>query len=123
MSRHTAVDEKAVAACEELVILASSPKVGLALARSQDGRRVFATGHSEYDRDTLLREYVRDVEKGLPIEVPENYFPDDDPDQLPKLRWHAHANLLFSNWLNYFVYQETPYELSSLSGRRKEGTT
>ena len=120
MSRHTTVDEKAVAACEELVVLASSPQVGLALARSHDGRRVFATGHSEYDRDTLLREYVRDVQKGESIQVPENYFPGDDPSRLPKLRWHAHANLLFSNWLNYFVYQETPYELSSLSGHRKE---
>lgn len=120
MSRHTAVDEKAVEACGELVVLARSPQVGLALARSQDGRRVFATGHSEYDRDTLLREYVRDLQKGESIQVPENYFPQDDPNQLPRLRWHAHANLLFSNWLNYFVYQETPYELSSLRGNRKE---
>ncbi len=117
MSRHTCVDEKAVVACEELVVLASSPQVGLALARSQDGRRIFATGHSEYDRDTLAREYFRDLEKGLPIAMPQGYFPEDDPDQPPRLRWHAHANLLFSNWLNYFVYQETPFELSTLKGR------
>lgn len=118
MSRHTAVDGKAVKRCGELVVLAESAEVGLALARSQDGRRIFATGHSEYDRDTLAREYYRDVNKGLRIEMPKHYFPGDDPTMPPPLRWHAHANLLFGNWLNYFVYQETPFELSSLSGCR-----
>lgn len=119
MSRHTAVDEDAVRACEDLILLARSDEVGLALARSRDGRRIFATGHSEYDRDTLAREYYRDLEKGLSIAVPQNYFPKDNVELPPMLRWHAHANLLFANWLNYFVYQETPYELTSLSGQRK----
>lgn len=120
MSRHTEVNEQAVAACEDLVILARSQEAGLALARSRDGRRVFATGHSEYDRDTLAREYWRDVERGLPIDLPRHYFPGGDPQRAPLMRWHSHANLLFANWLNYFVYQETPYELSTLGGRRGE---
>lgn len=119
MSRHTAVDEEAVRACDDLILLARSDEAGLALARSRDGRRIFATGHSEYDRDTLAREYYRDLEKGLPIAMPQNYFPKDNVTLPPMLRWHAHANLLFANWLNYFVYQETPYELTSLSGKRK----
>ena len=117
MSRHTQVDEAAVDACEDLIVLARSPQTGVALLRSRDGRRVFATGHSEYDRDTLAREFFRDREKGLDIRVPENYFPGDDPRNAPVMRWHSHASLLFSNWLNYFVYQETPYELQSLAGR------
>lgn len=120
MSRHTQVDEKAVANCEDLIVLAGSEETGIALARSQDGRRVFATGHSEYDRDTLAREYFRDVERGLPIEMPKNYFPYDDPGRAPKLRWHSHASLLFSNWLNYFVYQETPFQLETLAAHREE---
>ena len=117
MSRHTTVSEIEVAECNELVVLAHSEKVGMALARSVDGRRVFATGHSEYDRDTLAKEYYRDLEKDLPITMPEHYFPDNDPSRPPRVRWHAHANLLFANWLNYFVYQETPFELSTLGGR------
>lgn len=124
MSRHTALDEDALAACDELTVLATSPETGAALVRSRDGRRVFATGHSEYDRDTLAHEYYRDVDKGLPIDLPQHYFPQDDPGQPPLLRWHAHASLLFSNWLNYFVYQETPFELakglSPLATRRAE---
>ncbi|MDD3334101.1 MAG: homoserine O-succinyltransferase [Eubacteriales bacterium] len=119
MSRHTQVDEEALRSCPELVVLARSDETGVALARSIDGRRVFATGHSEYDRDTLAREYFRDVQKGLPIEKPKHYFPGDDPEKLPPLRWHSHANLLFANWLNYFVYQETPFELKRLSGREE----
>ena len=117
MSRHTQVDGAAVAACPELIILAQSEETGVALARSADGRRVFATGHSEYDRDTLAREYFRDLQKGLPIQVPQNYFPEDDPRQPPRLKWHSHANLLFANWLNYFVYQETPFRLADLGGK------
>ena len=112
MSRHTALDEDALAGCDDLIVLASSPETGAALVRSKDGRRVFATGHSEYDRDTLAHEYYRDVDKGLPIDLPAHYFPDDDPALAPRMRWHAHASLLFANWLNYFVYQETPFELS-----------
>ena len=113
MSRHTAIDEQALAKCDDLLVLASSPETGAALIRSRDGRRVFATGHSEYDRDTLAREYFRDLDKGLPIEKPRNYFRYDDPAQPPCMTWHAHASLLFSNWLNYFVYQETPFELAT----------
>ncbi len=112
MSRHTALDEDALTKCDDLIVLATSPATGAALMRSRDGRRVFATGHSEYDRDTLAHEYYRDRDKGLAIALPENYFPQDDPDRAPKVNWHAHASLLFSNWLNYFVYQETPYELA-----------
>lgn len=123
MSRHTQVDEEALMNCPELVILATSPETGMALARSADGRRVFATGHSEYDRDTLAREYFRDVAKNLPIKKPVNYFPCDDPEQSPPLRWHSHANLLFANWLNYFVYQETPFELTDLAEPNREEKT
>ncbi len=118
MSRYTQVDEEAIARCGDLLVLARSDETGPALLRSRDGRRVFATGHSEYDRDTLAREYFRDLEKGLPIELPKNYFPKDDCTCAPLLRWHSHANLLFANWLNYFVYQETPFELSRLDARR-----
>jgi len=112
MSRHTALDEEALNACDDLIVLATSPETGAALVRSRDGRRVFATGHSEYDRDSLAHEYYRDVGKGMAIDLPEHYFPNNDPDLAPVMRWHAHASLLFANWLNYFVYQETPFELS-----------
>ena len=112
MSRHTALDEAALAKCEDLIVLATSPDTGAALMRSRDGRRVFATGHSEYDRETLAHEYYRDRDKGLPIDLPQNYFPGNDPSRAPRMNWHAHASLLFANWLNYFVYQETPYELA-----------
>ncbi len=118
MSRHTRIDEEALSKCADLLVLANSPETGAALIRSRDGRRVFATGHSEYDRDTLAREYFRDIEKGMSIDVPKNYFHNDDPAQAPRMSWHSHANLLFANWLNYFVYQETPFELGELAGRR-----
>ena len=78
---------------------------------SDDGRQVFVVGHSEYDRNTLKEEYFRDLGKNLPIKMPFNYFPDDDPLKEPKKNWRAHSHLLFSNWLNYYVYQQTPYEL------------
>jgi len=118
-SRHTAVDEAQVYNCPDLMVLAASEESGIGLIISRDGRRVFATGHSEYNPDTLANEYFRDLNKGLPIEVPKYYFPGDDPAQAPVVRWRSHANLLFANWLNYFVYQETPYDLSSL-GSAKE---
>ncbi|MFH1512184.1 MAG: homoserine O-succinyltransferase [Bacillota bacterium] len=111
MSRHTELDEAAILKCRDLIVLAASEKTGSAVVRSRDGRRVFATGHSEYDRDSLASEYFRDIGKGMEMELPENYFPDNDPKNLPRVNWHAHASLLFSNWLNYFVYQETPYDL------------
>ena len=111
MSRHTELDEAAVAACDDLIVLAKSEKTGSAIIRSRDGRRVFATGHSEYDRDSLSSEYFRDIGKGMEMALPEHYFPDNDPKNAPRVNWHAHASLLFANWLNYFVYQETPYDL------------
>jgi homoserine O-succinyltransferase len=94
----------------DLFLLAYSDKVGSNIVISKDGRQVFISGHLEYNPLTLKKEYDRDVSKGLPIDVPENYFPDDNPENQPVTRWRAHANLLFSNWLNYYVYQETPYD-------------
>ena len=114
-SRHTTVWEDEVAACPQLEILADSPRAGLYLAARKDGRQVFVTGHSEYDRDTLDGEYRRDLGKGLPIAPPENYYPGDDPSRRPRLSWRSHANLLFVNWLNW-VYQDTPYDLEELEG-------
>jgi homoserine O-succinyltransferase/O-acetyltransferase len=111
MSRHTALDEAAIAKCKDLIVLAASEKTGSAVIRSRNGRRVFATGHSEYDRDSLASEYFRDIGKGMEMDLPEHYFPGNDPQNTPCVNWHAHASLLFANWLNYFVYQETPYDL------------
>ena len=109
VSRHTAVDEAAVYASNRLRVVAASEESGIGLIVSDDERFVFATGHSEYDAGTLATEYFRDVNRGLPIAVPRHYFPDDDPARPPIVRWRSHANLLFQNWLNYYVYQETPY--------------
>jgi homoserine O-succinyltransferase len=94
--------------------LAESPEAGVYIVASKDGRRVFVTGHSEYDPLTLKSEYDRDIAKGLPIAVPNNYYPGNDPGRQPVVRWRSHANLLFSNWLNYYVYQETPYDLNEI---------
>ena len=113
-SRHTFIKREDVLACKNLNLLAESDMAGVYMASSQDLRRVFVTGHSEYDAETLSREYFRDVEKGLPISLPVNYFPDDDPTRRPPNVWRAHANLLFGNWLNYAVYQRTPFDLSEL---------
>ena len=110
-SRHTEVRREDVLASPELVLLSESDEAGVYLVQSADRRQVFVTGHSEYDPCTLQGEYARDLGKGLPIGVPKNYFPQDDPTREPLVRWRGHSNLLFSNWLNYFVYQETPYEL------------
>jgi homoserine O-succinyltransferase len=120
-SRHTTVQEADILAEPDLELLASSPEAGVYLAASRDGRRVFVTGHPEYDVDTLDREYRRDLEAGLPIETPVNYYPDDDPARLPTLKWRAHGDLLFTNWLNYCVYQETPYDLLELVARDRRG--
>ena len=84
---------------------------------TKNGRQIFITGHSEYDRDTLKNEYLRDVRQGLNTPIPENYFPDDNPENTPVMTWRSHANLLYSNWLNYFVYQTTPYDLSELNDK------
>jgi homoserine O-succinyltransferase/O-acetyltransferase len=110
-SRHTEVCREDVQQVPELEIVSESDEAGIYLVISKDGRQVFVTGHSEYDLDTLKQEYDRDITKGLDIDVPKNYFCNDDPAQTPMHRWRAHGNLLYSNWLNYFVYQETPYDL------------
>lgn len=114
-SRHTTVRSEDILACPHLELLASSQEAGAYLIASESGRQFFVTGHSEYDRETLAGEYFRDVNKNLPIEIPKHYFKNDDPQQEILYRWRGHASLLFSNWLNYFVYQTTPYDLSSLS--------
>lgn len=113
-SRHTTILREDVEKVPQLKILSSSDEAGLYVISTARGRQIFVTGHSEYDADTLKREYVRDVEAGLAIHVPKNYFPQDDPTQPPLVSWRSHANLLYSNWLNYFVYQVTPYDLKKI---------
>ncbi len=113
-SRHTTVRQEDIAACPQLRLLAASKEAGAYLIASESGRQFFVTGHSEYDRDTLAGEYFRDIKKNLPIEVPRHYFRNDDPSQEILYRWRGHASLLFSNWLNYFVYQATPFDLAAL---------
>ncbi|MBP3434809.1 MAG: homoserine O-succinyltransferase [Clostridia bacterium] len=113
-SRHTTVDRADIEAVPELKILASSEEAGVYAVATDRGRQIYLTGHAEYDAGTLREEYERDVSAGLPITVPCNYFPDDDPTKEPLVTWRGHAHLLFSNWLNYFVYQTTPYDLSEI---------
>jgi homoserine O-succinyltransferase/O-acetyltransferase len=113
-SRHTEIRRIDIERVPELKILAESPDAGVYIVATRDDRQVFVTGHSEYDPLTLKSEYDRDVRKGLPIALPKNYFPDDNPHRAPVVRWRGHSNLLFSNWLNYYVYQETPYDLEEL---------
>jgi len=110
-SRHTEVRREDIENIAELEILSESPEAGVYIVGTKDGKHIFVTGHSEYDACTLKYEYDRDVNKGLDIAVPKNYYPNDDPTKEPLVSWRAHANLLFSNWLNYYVYQETPYDL------------
>ena len=112
-SRHTTVDRDAIAADKRLTIQSESDETGVFIVTAREGREIYVSGHFEYDSLTLDREYRRDVSKGLKIEVPKNYYPDDDPSKAPIVRWRAHANLFFDNWLNY-VYQETPYNLEEL---------
>ncbi len=113
-SRHTENRRSDIALVKDLQILSYSDYAGVHLVSDMDCRQFFATGHSEYDRETLAKEYFRDINKGLDIKVPFNYFPGDDPSMMPKMSWKGTANLLFTNWLNYFVYQKTPYDLSTL---------
>lgn len=113
-SRHTDVSREDIERQSKLKILSESEISGVYIIASDDGKQFFVTGHSEYDRDTLAQEYFRDRDKGLDIEPPFNYFPHDNPANHPKYTWKAHSNLLFSNWLNYFVYQTTPYDLEML---------
>ncbi len=110
-SRHTESPREAIHACEALTVLAESDAAGVFLAIAEDGKKIFVNGHPEYDRYTLQNEYFRDLNKGLPIQVPYNYYPEDNPDNKPLLQWRSHSNNLYSNWLNYYVYQMTPYEL------------
>ncbi|MFN2340947.1 MAG: homoserine O-succinyltransferase [Halanaerobium sp.] len=113
-SRHTEIRRKDLEKVDGLEILSESEESGIYLAASKNGRQVFATGHSEYDRESLEAEYLRDINKGMAIDPPKNYYKDDDPDKEIIMRWRSHANLLFVNWLNYYVYQETPFDLSQL---------
>ena len=113
-SRHTTIRKEDVEKVPELRILAESEDAGLHMLATDNGRQIFILGHQEYDKDTLYNEYMRDVNKGLEIEVPKNYFLNNDPEKDILFRWRSHASLLFSNWLNYYVYQETPYDLSKL---------
>ena len=110
-SRYTDVPAKDIANCPELTILAQSKEAGVFLCMAENGRKIFVTGHPEYGRMQLRREYERDKKKGIEIDLPKNYFPDDDPGKRPPLVWRAHANNLYTNWLNYYVYQSTPYDL------------
>ncbi|MBE7054816.1 MAG: homoserine O-succinyltransferase [Ruminococcaceae bacterium] len=113
-SRHTTVKIEDVKKCKDIKILACSEKAGLYAAATKNGKQIFITGHSEYDRDTLKKEYLRDKDAGLNPKVPENYFPDDNPEKDPVVTWRGHANLIYSNWLNYFVYQSTPYDITEI---------
>ena len=110
-SRHTEVPQQLLEADERITILADSLQAGVFLCMAQEGRQIFVMGHPEYDRMTLDSEYKRDMGRGLNPQIPENYYPDDDPENKPVLTWRAHANNLYTNWLNYYVYQVTPYDL------------
>lgn len=114
-SRHTGIRAEDVRAVDELELLATSPEAGVFIAARRDGRQVFVTGHPEYDRDTIAREYRRDLDRGVPTTVPAHYFPDDDPSRQPRMTWRSHAFLLYANWLNHCVYQGTPFDLGGLT--------
>ena len=113
-SRHTTVDREDIDKCSKLKVLASSEEAGMYACMIDGGRQVFVMGHFEYDADTLAKEYFRDKEAGLDIKVPKNYFPDDDDTKAPVVTWRSHANLFYQNWMNYIVYQGTPYDLEEI---------
>ena len=113
-SRYTEVKRSEIEANDQLKLLSASAQAGVYIVMSKDRRRIFVTGHSEYDAQTLNEEYKRDISKGLDIDVPENYFPDNDPGKDPMVLWRSHASLLYSNWLNYYVYQATPYQIDQI---------
>lgn len=122
-SRHTTVDRADIEAVPGLKILAASPEAGVYAVKTDGGRQIFLMGHAEYDRDTLKKEYLRDVAAGADIQLPKHYFPNDDPAQTPVVTWRSCANLLYSNWLNYNVYQTAPYDIRDIQfGRRTEQT-
>ncbi len=110
-SRYTENRAEDIHACSALRVLAEGKESGVYICTADDGRQVFVMGHPEYDRVTLDREYHRDLDKGLPIDIPVNYYPDNDPENAPLLTWRSHANNFYTNWLNYYVYQLTPYEI------------
>lgn len=114
-SRYTTIRREDVEKVPELKVLASSPVAGVSIAMTKNGRQIFVTGHAEYDQYTLDKEYRRDLEAGKDIQCPVNYYPDDDMNKPPLVTWRAHGNLLYSNWLNYFVYQSTPYDLKDIN--------
>lgn len=113
-SRHTEIRKEDILKVPELTLLSESDESGVYMVMARNGRDLFITGHSEYSTGTLDKEYKRDVTKQLPITIPKNYYPDDNPENSPVVRWRSHANLMFTNWLNYFVYQETPYDLANI---------
>lgn len=110
-SRYTSIDKEDVQQHEELTILAESEEAGVFIVIANEGKQIFILGHPEYDRDALDKEYKRDINKGLDIDLPKNYYPSDDPSQKPILTWRSHSHALYTNWLNYYVYQVTPYQL------------
>ncbi|MCF0128559.1 MAG: homoserine O-succinyltransferase [Pseudobutyrivibrio sp.] len=112
-SRHTGVSTELIEACDKLTVLAKSEEAGVFLCMTEDGSNIFVMGHPEYDRVTLDTEYKRDKAKGLPIDLPVNYYPNDDENEKPLLQWRGHGNTLYTNWLNYYVYQNTPYDFTS----------
>ncbi len=114
-SRHTETPAAQIHGCSRLVVMAESEEAGVLLCMTRDGRQIFVMGHPEYDRYTLHQEYMRDREKGLEIAVPKNYYPADDPENRPCLVWRAHCNSLYANWLDYYVYQTTPYDIRKIS--------
>lgn len=116
-SRHTTISPEEVHADERLTVLADSEKAGICIALANNGQQIFVFGHPEYDRMTLDTEYKRDLSKGLDIKIPENYYPNNNPDEKPLLLWRAHCNTMYSNWLNYYVYQVTPYDMDSIGNK------
>ena len=121
-SRHTEIRRGDVDKVAALSVLAQSPQAGIAIVEARDGGQIFATGHLEYDPDTLDKEFRRDCDRGLAPHIPANYYPGDDPSHSPVVRWRSHAHLFYSNWLNYYVYQETPYQLQQIRKDVRHGT-
>jgi homoserine O-succinyltransferase len=115
-SRHTEVRREDILKNKELKLIAEAEDAGVYMVEARNGREFYIMGHSEYSPNTLRDEYFRDLNNGLPIEIPRNYFKDDDPQKEPLVRWRSHGNLLFVNWLNYFVYQQTPFNINDISG-------
>ena len=113
-SRHTEIKEEEINSVNDIELLSKSPEAGVYIVSSKDGRQIFVIGHGEYGGETLKKEYLRDKNKGLEIQIPKNYFRDDNPESIPIITWRSHGNLLYQNWLNYYVYQETPYDLKSI---------